>query len=603
MKDIVRLLPDVVANQIAAGEVVQRPASVVKELLENAIDAGATEIELVTKDGGSSLIQVRDNGQGMSPNDARMALERHATSKITSADDLFKLSTMGFRGEALPSIASVAQVEIKTKPPSDMLGTLVFCESSKVKKQESCAVPDGTTVSVRNLFYNVPARRKFLKSNQVENRNIIQVFERVAMAFPQIRFNYVLEGKELFRMERTTLKQRIVNLLGKNFNERLVPIAEESTIVNLSGFIGKPEFARKIRGEQFFFVNRRFIRHPYLHSAVQDAMTNLLPDGYHPSYFIFLEVDPSTLDVNIHPTKTEVKFEDERSVYAILRSALRKALGEHSITPSIDFDREPSFDTPSPKSIPTIPQIKVNPEYNPFYPDGGHKPLSQKARWETLAPSLDDIPDLDSISPLQTTVFSGVDGDTQSDTAHRKIFQMFGRYIVSTIKSGLMLIDQHRAHQRILFEQFLAALAQQKGQSQQTLFPENVELTPEQSAAAQELMTDLRLLGFDLEHFGGNAFVIRGIPAETTKKIPGELLIETLDQFLINAQELTLGTQVNLAYSLSRKGAIKGGTILSEREMNELLDRLFACESPGYSPVGKPVISTIDAQELKKRFE
>jgi DNA mismatch repair protein MutL len=607
VKDIVRLLPDAVANQIAAGEVVQRPASVVKELIENAIDAGATEISVVTKDGGSSLIQVMDNGTGMSPNDTRMALERHATSKIAGADDLFRLSTMGFRGEALPSISSVSQMEIKTKPRADMLGTLVYAEASRVKKQESCAANDGTVISVRNLFYNVPARRKFLKSNQVENRHIIQMFERVALAFPDISFSLQLEGNELFKLEPSALRQRIAHLLGRSYHERLVPVQETSTIVNLKGFIGKPEFARKVRGEQFFFANQRYIKHPYLHTAIQEAMKGLLPEGHHPSYFIYLEVPPETLDVNIHPAKIEVKFEDERSIYAILRSAVRKALGEHSIVPPIDFDRDNAFDFPKPQGPLRLPQIQVDPAYNPFAEGGGHKsfggrPVANTARWEQLAPCIEELPDLDTAVQPQTRIFSS-ENDEVENSNHRKIFQLMGRYLACTIKSGLLLIDIQRANERILFERFLMSLAQQKSCSQQTLFPETIELTPAQASAALELLHPLMLLGFDISHFGGNSFVLRGLPLETQGHNPAELLRETLDQFIENAQNPELSVQLNIAYALAKKGALRAKKNMTDEEMNELLDSLFACETPGYSPVGRPVISTLTQEELKKRFE
>ena len=459
MPDIIRLLPDIVANQIAAGEVIQRPASVIKELLENSVDSGATDIKIIIKDAGKTLIQIIDNGCGMSVTDARLSFEKHATSKIRQVDDLYSIRTMGFRGEALASIAAIAQVELKTKRTGDELGTLIEIEGSEVKNQTPVSCVEGTSISVKNLFFNVPARRIFLKSNNAENNHIIEAFQRIALAYPQIDFSMYINDKIVFQLSKSSLKQRIVSIYGNQFNERLLIVEQETNQVNISGFIGKPEFAKKTRGEQFFFVNNRFIKHPYLHHSVENAFNQLLPSGSFPTYFIFLNVDPQTIDINIHPTKTEVNFQDSKLIYAILQSAVKQSLGKFSITPSIDFEIEQSFKTPTylEKFPIKQPTITIDPNYNPF--ETKHSPptpalssseLSNKKNWEQLYKYFDNK-QIDNES-IKTDIYShtkNIQADFENDIfkiENRSFFQLQNRYILCNIKSGLLIIDQQRAH-------------------------------------------------------------------------------------------------------------------------------------------------------------
>jgi DNA mismatch repair protein MutL len=596
MEGIIQLLPDSVANQIAAGEVVQRPASVVKELMENAIDAGATEIDVIIKDAGRTLIQVLDNGKGMSPPDARLSLERHATSKIKSADDLFSINTMGFRGEALPSIVAVAQCELKSKGSSEDIGTRIVVEGSEVHKQEATTCAQGTSFSVKNLFYNIPARRKFLKSNAVENRHIIDQFERIVLIYPDIRFTLTSDGNQLFVLEPGNLRQRIVAVFGKNYNSKLVPIEEESNIVNLEGFILKPEFSRKTRGEQYLFVNNRFIKSHYLHNAISAAYEILIPHNHHPGYFISLHCDPSTLDVNIHPTKTEVKFEEEKSIYAIIRSSVRKALGEHNISPTLDFERETAFDGIRPDKEIKEPKIKVDPGFNPFSEKApsGTALRVQPEHWQKMFES-PEVPVQQEMEVEQE--------ETTAAVTDRKIFQFAGRYILSPLKNGIMVIDQQRAHERVLFERFLSAIAQNKGACQQTLFPVNVELSAQLTDLVNQLLPDLRSLGFDIDSFGQNAFIIRGVPAELSQLDAAEVLDDLLANFQKNESELKSGPQVNIAYSLAQKGAIKNGRMLTAEEMSNLVDELFGCENPQHTPNGKRIIQTLELSEMNERFD
>ncbi|PJJ83946.1 DNA mismatch repair endonuclease MutL [Mucilaginibacter auburnensis] len=617
MSDIIQLLPDSVANQIAAGEVVQRPASAVKEMIENAIDAGADKIQLIIKDAGKSLIQVIDNGCGMSGTDARMSFERHATSKIKKAEDLFAIRTMGFRGEALASIAAIAQVELRTRRHEDELGTQLFIEGSEVLKQEACSAPAGTSIAVKNLFYNIPARRNFLKSNPVEMRHIIDEFQRVALAHPEVFFTLHHDGQEVYHLPAASLKQRIVHLLGNNYNQRLVPVEEDTTIIKLNGFVGKPEFARKTRGEQFFFVNNRFIKDAYLNHAVLTAFEELLPDESFPLYVLFIEIDPSKIDINVHPTKTEIKYQDEKSIYAIIRSAVKRSLGRYNITPSLDFDQENSIEhliTPKPFEQIVAPSISFNPNFNPFTEKSNERPSPSYPRdssysrpsilhnWDTLYEiGKRDEPAVQHEIHIEKTI--AVDEQEVSKTSERQFFQIHNRFIISPIKSGFMLIDQQAAHERILYERFLQQLQNHSGVSQQSLFPQSLTLNGADFELLKELFNDIRALGFDIREFGKNTVVVEGVPADLNNADGHQLLEHLLEGFKNNLSILKLDKRDNLARSLARNAAIKAGTKLSLEEMNLITDQLFACQMPNIALNGKPVISTFTLTELLERFE
>lgn len=617
MSDIIQLLPDAVANQIAAGEVVQRPASAVKELVENAIDAGADKIQLIIKDAGKSLIQVIDNGCGMSMTDARMSFERHATSKIKKAEDLFAIRTMGFRGEALASIAAIAQVELKSRRHEDELGTCIIIEGSEVLSQQPCSANTGTSISVKNLFYNTPARRNFLKSNPVEMRHIIDEFQRIALANPQIFFTLHHDGQEVYHLPSAILKQRIVHLFGNNYNQRLVPVEEDTTIIKLHGFVGKPEFARKTRGEQFFFVNNRFIRDAYLNHAVLTAFEELLPDDTFPLYVLFIDIDPSKIDINVHPTKTEIKYQDEKSIYAIIRSAVKRSLGRYNITPSLDFDQENSIEhliTPKPFEEIVAPTIAFNPDFNPFSEKKSDREIpflrntgeSRQSNpipknWDTLY----EISKKETVTQqdLHVEKLIAVDEQEISKTSERQFFQIHNRFIMSQIKSGFMLVNQQAAHERILYERFLQQLETHSGVSQQSLFPQSVTLNGSDYELLRELLPDIRALGFDIREFGKNTVVVDGIPAELNNVDEHKLLEHLLEGFKNNQAILKLDKRDNLARALARNGAIKAGTKLSAEEMNLLTDQLFACQMPNLALNGKPVISTFTMNELLERFE
>ncbi|QXV66627.1 DNA mismatch repair endonuclease MutL [Mucilaginibacter sp. 21P] len=620
MPDIIQLLPDAVANQIAAGEVVQRPASAVKELIENAIDAGADKIQLILKDAGKALMQVIDNGCGMSLTDARMCFERHATSKIRKAEDLFAIRTMGFRGEAMASIAAIAQVELKTRRHEDELGTCILIEGSEVISQEACSAPTGTSISVKNLFYNTPARRNFLKSNPVEMRHIIDEFQRVALANPQIFLTLHHDGQEVYHLPAASLKQRIVHLFGNNYNQRLVPVEEDTTIIKLHGFVGKPEFARKTRGEQFFFVNNRFIKDNYLNHAVLIAFQELLPDDTYPLYVLFIDIDPAKIDINVHPTKTEIKYHDEKSIYAIIRSAVKRSLGKYNITPTLDFDQENSIGhliTPKPFEEIVQPSIAFNPDFNPFATEkktNEREPASYRStgvsdhrtaiprNWDTLY-EIAKKEETQQYELHQETATMAVNEQDVTKNSEKQFFQVHNRYILSQIKSGFMLISQQAAHERILYERFLQQLQNHSGVSQQSLFPQSVTLNSADFELLKELLPDIRALGFDIREFGRNTVVVEGIPADLTNANEHELLEQLLEGFKNNLAILKLDKRDNLARSLARNGAMKAGTKLSMEEMNQLVDQLFACQMPNLALNGKPVISTVTLVELAERFE
>ncbi|MFZ9846805.1 MAG: DNA mismatch repair endonuclease MutL [Flavobacteriales bacterium] len=595
MSDIIKLLPDSVANQIAAGEVVQRPASVVKELLENAIDSGATNIQLIVKDAGKTLIQVIDNGKGMSDTDARMSFERHATSKIKSADDLFCILTKGFRGEALASIAAIAHVDLKTKQEGKELGTHLRIEGSKFIDQFPCATSEGTSMSVKNLFYNVPARRKFLKTDSVETKHIIDEFQRVALIHPDIAFSYYNNDDEMYHLERGTFRQRIVAMMGASYNQRLVPVEEDTnTIVKVSGFIGKPEFAKKTRGEQFFFVNGRFIKNNYLGHAVSTAFDELLGKDAFPSYFIHLEVDPASIDINIHPTKTEIKFEDERSVYAIVRAAVKMALSKYSVAPSLDFERETLFDNaPEPKigDVLSAPQIKVDHNYNPFKERTDHQHREVKQQWEELYKV-----DMPQKVEQERAVFE----EKKEEVSFMHQFR--NKYILTSFGEGLLIIDQHRAHKRILFEYFYDLLENNQGASQQILFPESIEMNPSDFALMQDLEEDFKNIGFDITPFGKSTYVVNGLPADIKDANPKSLLEGLLEEFKEN-QSNKLDRRENLAKSLANQTALKSGQKLQKEEMQMLVSELFMCEKPTVDPSGNKVLWNIDHDELMNNFE
>ena len=606
MSDIIQLLPDAVANQIAAGEVVQRPASAVKELVENAIDAGADKIKLIVKDGGKSLIQLIDNGCGMSITDARLCFERHATSKIKKANDLFAIRTMGFRGEALASIAAIARVELKTRRVEDELGTLIESAGSEVVRQEPEALPAGTNISIKNLFYNIPARRNFLKSNAVEMKHIVEEFQRVALAHPRIHFSLHSDGHELFHLPPESLKQRIVHVFGSGYNQRLVPVEEETTIINLGGFIGKPEYAKKTRGEQYFFVNNRFVKDPYLNHAVVKAYEGVLPTDSFPLYVLFITIDPAKIDINVHPTKTEIKYEDERAIYAILQSAVKRSLGRYNITPTIDFNQETGFSgmiSPKPLEEITPPSITFNPDYNPFdgtKSDEGRRQSAIPDQWETLYQIAERQTD------TQLPLHQGDGGNTTEpiSTGRKQPVQLHNRYIMSQIHSGFILIDQHTAHERILFEQFRQQQENRQGVSQQSLFPQTVTFSGADAQLVADLLPDIQALGFQIREFGKNTFVVEGVPADlTTGMDEHEVLHRLLEDYKQGQAQLKLPKREQLARSLAQHAAIRPGIELTADDMADLIDRLFACEMPNVSLSGKPIILTFTLKELTEQFE
>ena len=612
MADIIRLLPDSVANQIAAGEVIQRPASVVKELAENAIDAKADSVTINIKDAGKTLIQVIDNGIGMSDTDARLAFERHATSKIKNAEDLFAISTMGFRGEALASIAAIASVELKTRKNDDELGTQITIEGSKVNSQESVSCAQGTSFSVKNLFYNVPARRKFLKSNTAEFNHIITEFQRIALTNPDIEFKLYHNESEIYVLPKTNIRQRIVSVFGKRINQNLIPIESNTSIVSIQGFIGKPEYARKKSGEQYFFVNNRYIRSAYFNKAILLAYDQILAPETVPSYFLYLEADPATIDVNIHPTKTEIKFEDQQAIWQILHSAVKQALGKNNIAPSIDFNQEQGFDIPvlSKDTDIKMPKVKIDPTFNPFEQKlpSSKNPKSSKislekenlANWESLYNGFEN-------ENKQTEVFSFVSSEnaqqTFSDTNFsEKFFQFKNKFILTPVKSGLMIIDQKRAHERILFEKFMNSLSSDSIATQKSLYPKTIELDAKDHTLILEISNDLKSLGFDIDDFGGNSIIINGMPADSSNQEPEQIIDKFLNEFLSTEMNTKTQAHEKIAKALAKASAISSNQLLIGEEMREMLDMLFACQNPNYSPFGKLIVSIIKTDELEKRF-
>lgn len=610
MSDIIHLLPDSIANQIAAGEVIQRPASVVKELVENAVDAGATKIQLIIKDAGRTLIQVIDNGKGMSATDARLAFERHATSKIQTAGDLFALRTMGFRGEALASIAAVAQVEVKTKREEDEVGTIIEIAGSKVEKQECIACQTGSVFSVKNIFFNVPARRKFLKSNDTEKRHILTELERIVLVNPHIEFSFIDNDIEALVFPVSNLRQRVVTVGGKGINQQLMTIEVDTSIVKITGFIGKPEFARKARALQFFFVNGRYMRHPYFNKAVTTAYEALLPEGANPNYFIYFEVDPEAIDVNIHPTKTEIKFENEQPIWQILSAAVKEALGKFNAVPTIDFDTADAINIPiyDPTKTVSQPKVDVNPSYNPFKSasSGGSGYQRSNLDWEKFYEGFEKEKGI-SIQPQPESDLFNIDAsENETETSAQDLivhYQYKNKYILTSVKSGLMLIDQHRAHIRILFDQYLTQIRQKRGISQRTLFPEIIEFSPSESAMIPYLVEDLEAVGFDLSNLGNNAYSINGIPSEIGNVDIVQLIHTIIAKSIETGSDVKDEIQESLALSMAGATAIAYGQKLSEEEMIRIIDQLFASPHHKYTPDGKTIISLLEDIAIDKMFK
>jgi DNA mismatch repair protein MutL len=608
--DIIQLLPDSVANQIAAGEVIQRPASVVKELVENAIDAGATQIKVIIKDAGRTLIQIIDNGCGMSDTDARMSFERHATSKIRSANDIFAIRTMGFRGEALASIAAIADVELRTREHDKELGTFIHVSGSEMIKQEAIGCDTGTNFQIKNLFFNVPARRKFLKSNPAELKHIINEIQRITLANPEISLSLHHNGSVIYDLAGSNKRVRIVSIFGKQINHNLVPIDTETTLVKISGFVGQPKYSRKTFGEQFFFVNKRFMKHPFFHKAIMQAYEKILPPDSVPSYFIYFDLNPADIDVNIHPTKTEIKFENESAIWQILQASVREALGKFNVVPSIDFDQAGSIDIPMPlhhfDDI-TVPEIKVNPTYNPFETkpsaknSGGFTSTPAEktnlTNWQSLYKGLES--DFEArTEPIQDIQPVQVKMDEQQSA--RTSIQFKNKYILTPVKSGLMVIDQKRAHERILYERLIQVLENQEIASQQQLFPETFELNAADATLLTSILSDLRALGFDIREFGKNTFIINGTPGVLNTSTPVEIIEYLLEEYKNSPVNLQEKARETVATSLAQASAIPYGQALKPNEISELIDNLFACQTPNFSPKGKKVLSIMPLDDFEK---
>lgn len=633
MSDIIHLLPDSVANQIAAGEVVQRPSSVIKELVENSIDAGATQVQVIVEDAGKSLVQVIDNGKGMSETDARLAFERHATSKISDAKDLFALRTMGFRGEALASIAAVAQVELRTRAADKDLGVSIVIEGSRVVDQQPVNCPVGANFAVKNLFFNIPARRKFLKSNQTELSNILTEFERIALAHPETSFSLHSGGAAMMNLPAGNFKQRILGVFGKRLEAKLIPVEVKTTLINISGFVGVPSASRRKNAQQFFFVNGRYMRHPYFAKAVQTAYERLIPDGEQVPFFLNLEVAPEKIDVNIHPTKTEIKFEDETPIWQILLAAVREALGKHGVVPSLEFNTEgrpdiPVF-TPGGNDVPA-PQIEVNPDYNPFdtspsYLSGkgggaggssytyNNKPAVDR-HWQNAYAAafpdkketdFGDVPDFpaDQDAPA-AQMFQSLPSEEQGEMkkSETDYFQFRGQYIITPVKSGLMLIDQHRAHVRILYDRFMARFADKPSVTQRLLFPQRLTLPPSEAVAFEKMMQDLQSVGFEVSSLGGGDFSVLGTPAGTEGLDASELLQDILQETLDGKSDAADGIRHRIALTLARRAAMPVGEYLSGAEMSALVDQLFSTGTPNFTPDGQTVLVILAVENIEKLF-
>jgi len=615
MADIIQLLPDHVANQIAAGEVVQRPASVVKELLENSIDAKATQIKLILKDGGKTLIQVIDNGLGMSVTDARLSFERHATSKISSANDLFQIRTKGFRGEALASIAAISHVELRTRQDKDELGTSIFIEGSKVITQDVVVTPKGTSISVKNLFYNVPARRNFLKSESVEMRHVIDEFHRVALAHPDINFSMFQNGSGMFNLPESNYRQRVVNIFGNRINDKLVPVEEVTNVIKISGFVCKPEYSKKTRGEQFFFVNNRFIKSAYLNHAVISAFEGLLKEGRFPSYFLNLKVDPKSIDINIHPTKTEIKFEDEHTLYAIIRSSIKHSLGQFNIAPVLDFDHNINLETPynyKDKSAKS-PKVEVDKNFNPFRPDSNYGFETERINkdsspeWESLYVGLESKsnniePDFSGVQFESEDTTPSMFGSKDSIHENQSTFQLHKKYILSAIKSGLLIIDQNKAHQRILYENFLINFTLKEATSQQLLFPLQLHFSKPEIEVINQLKGQLEASGFIISKLEEDTIEITGVPIVVSESEVSIIIEQLISDFQNEVPDSNLSLTDLLAKSIAKSLAIKTGQVLSKSEQEHLVNSLFACKEPNLSPANRPIFVTVSMEDFDKRF-
>ena len=600
MSDIIQLLPDHVANQIAAGEVVQRPASVVKELLENSIDASSTSIQLIIRDAGKTLIQVIDNGNGMSTLDAKLSFERHATSKIRVAEDLFKLHTKGFRGEAMASIAAISHVEMKTKQNSQEIGTHIKIEGSKITYQEMTATSVGTNIAVKNLFYNIPARRNFLKSDTIETRHIIDEFQRVSLTHPEIAFSLYHNDNEVYLLKASNLRQRIVAIFGAKMNEKLVPVSEDTEMISIEGFITKPVFSKKKRGEQFFFVNDRYVKSPYLNHAVIAAFEGLLEHGSHPSYFLYLTVPSKSIDINIHPTKTEVKFDDEKAVYAILRATVKHSLGQYNVAPILDFNRDATLDTPynftKQQSKPSSPKITVDPSFNPFSNDdstqnkSSYQHVKENSNWESLYVSTNE-------GELQEKLFNQEDSHPSNKT-----IQIQRKYLLSSIKSGVVLIHQSLAHQRVLYEEFLNSSSQEEVHSQQLLFPITISFSSTEIEMIYTLKSELENVGFCFDEFTKESITIKGTPMSISESKISKVLEELLENINSDIPDINFKPLEIMASTFAKSIAIKTGHVLSQKEQENLVNSLFSCKEPGISPSGKAIFKTLTLQEIDHLF-
>lgn len=603
-ENIIALLPDHVANQIAAGEVVQRPASVVKELLENSIDAGATHIRLIVKDAGKTLIQVIDNGKGMNPFDARMCFERHATSKISSADDLFSLTTKGFRGEALASIAAIAQVELKTRRPTDLVAQQLIVEGSKLVSQSECQAAEGTSFTVKNLFYNIPARRNFLKSDQVEQKHIIDEIERVAIPHTNIHFTFISNGNEVLNLPAGNLMQRIKSLMGNYIQKELVQINEATSFVNISGYVSLPGFAIKNKKEQYFFVNNRFVRNPFLNHAIYEAYKELISQQSHPRYFIFLELDPKHIDINIHPTKTEVKFTDDKTVYMLLTSAIKRALGKAGASGSLDFEQETGFNAEpvSAGKIYTQPQVSYNTSYNPFNSSGsaGNQTLqkSNRQNWENLFEGFKT-----NNTQVETEATQQIIESLKKEAIDFNVFQLNNKYLVTSYNQNVLIVDQQRAHERVVYEHYLNAFKQRAISTQQLLFPEQIEMSANDFSLAKEILPEFKTLGFDMEVFGKNSMVINGTPGDMQEFNIVETIEGILETYRLNTMESKLEKHDNICRAIARNTCIKYGKALESEEMKLLLNSLFDCESPLYTAGGKLIMMEVEYPEIEKFFK
>lgn len=599
MKDIIQLLPDVVANQIAAGEVIQRPASVIKELVENAVDAGASAIDVLVVEAGRTSIQVIDNGKGMSDTDARLAFERHATSKIRQAEDLFALQTMGFRGEALASIAAVAQIELKTRREDDDLGTSLTIAGSKVKGQEPCACPTGSNFLVQNLFYNVPARRRFLKSNTTELKHIVTAFQRIALVYPQIAFTLHSNGTELLNLRPCVLRQRVVDIFGKRINQDLLPVSVDTTMCKISGFVGKPESSKKKGVQQYFFVNGRYMRHPYFHKAVLNAFERLIPQGDQVSYFIYFELNPQEIDVNIHPTKTEIKFENEQAIFQIVFAAVREAVGLFKEVPSIEFNNEGQPDIPvysDQRDATVAPHVQTNPNYNPFQQTPMPSPHAS-SDWESLYEGLEQRPE--NIALFNS---DGIEQNVQNSLIEEKSpvhYQYKGQYLMTAVKSGLMIIDQHRAHVRILYERYLQQMKEGKEYAQKVLFPELIQLSPAEQIIFPKMLPDFIAMGFEFTSMGKSDYAIQSVPAG----IEGLNIVQLVHDMLSSALEKDSNAvheiHQALALSLAKHAAIPTGQVLNNEEMENLINSLFGCQNVNYTPDGKSILHILKQEKIE----